>query len=53
MFSELLEKVGLDVPASVVEAVGAVVEAIGDVTENDTVKTIGEAIQGSSESASE
>ena len=52
MFSELLEKVGLNVPAIVVEAVGAAVEAIGEVTENETVQTIGATIKENSETLS-
>ncbi len=53
MFSGLMDKVGINIPAVVIDAVGKVVEVVGEVTDNETIKEVGKAIQENSDIISE
>ncbi len=52
MFNSLIKSLGLDIPAEIIDAVGASIKFIGEMTDNDTILSIGEAIQETSETIS-
>lgn len=52
MLSDLLGKMGLDIPAAVIETVGKVVETIGEMTDSETIQSVGKALQESADTIS-
>ena len=49
MFDNFLKTIGLDIPASVLGAIGTVIETVGELTDNDTIQSVGQTIRENSD----
>lgn len=45
MMNEFFKLVGLEVPVAVLETVGKVVETIGELTDSETIQSVGQFLQ--------
>jgi hypothetical protein len=52
MFSNLIKSLGLDIPAEIIEAVGTGIQFIGELTDSETLQSIGETLQESADTIS-
>ncbi len=52
MLSNIARKMGFDMPAAVIEIIGQVVETIGEVADSEVIRSVGNALQESSETLS-
>ena len=52
MFAEFFKTVGLDIPAALIETLGTAVEAVGELTDSETIQSIGQTIQESADTLS-